>query len=61
MVLVILFQEDQYVYETFHSTFISSIQICYSHVLPEINQAAAAKLDFLFQENKPSVKEGPEK
>ena len=30
----------------------------YSHVLPEIKQAAAAKLDFLFQEKKPSVKEG---
>jgi len=30
----------------------------YSHVLPEIKQAAAAKLNFLFQEKKPSVKEG---
>lgn len=29
----------------------------YSHVLPEIKQAAAAKLDFLFQEKKPSAKE----
>ena len=30
----------------------------YSHVLPEIKQAAAAKLNFLFQRKKPSVKEG---
>ena len=30
----------------------------YSHVLPQIKQATAAKLDFLFQEKKPSIKEG---
>jgi len=30
----------------------------YSHVLPEIKQAAAAKLNFLFQEKKSSIKEG---
>jgi len=29
-----------------------------AHVLLEIKQAADAKLDFLFQEKKPSVKEG---
>ena len=30
----------------------------YSHVLPEIKQAAAAKLDYLFQQKRPSAKEG---
>lgn len=30
----------------------------YSHVLPEIKQAAAANLNFLIHEKKPSVKEG---
>jgi hypothetical protein len=30
----------------------------YSHVLPEIKQAAATKLAYLFQEKSPSAKEG---
>jgi len=30
----------------------------YSHVLPETKQGAADKIDFLFQEKKPSTQEG---
>jgi len=40
-----------------HASIVLTLD-AYSHVLPEIKQAAAAKLDFLFQEKKPSVKEG---
>ena len=40
-----------------HSSIVVTLDL-YSHVLPEIKQAAAAKLDFLFQEKKPSAKEG---
>jgi integrase len=40
-----------------HSSIVVTLDL-YSHVLPEIKQAAAAKLDYLFQEKRPSAKEG---
>lgn len=40
-----------------HSSIVVTLDL-YSHVLPETKQGAADKLDFLFQEKKPSVKEG---